>query len=125
MEDKNRKPLTKLQEQFLEILRNSAMNISVACEKTGISRRTFYYWKDNETFRELYEDAREELIDLAETKLMLQIKDGNIAAICFFLKTQAKHRGYVERQEYEDTTKQKFIDAMKKASELEEKEEND
>jgi len=34
----------------------------------------------------------------AESQLMKKIKQGNLTAIIFFLKTQAKHRGYVEKQ---------------------------
>jgi hypothetical protein len=30
---------------------------------------------------------------------MKLIKDGNVAATIFFLKTQGKRRGYIERQE--------------------------
>ena len=37
--------------------------------------------------------------DFAESELMKLIKDGNVAATIFFLKTQGKARGYIERQE--------------------------
>ena len=37
---------------------------------------------------------------MVEGQLLSQIRRGNITAIIFFLKTKAKHRGYVERHEY-------------------------
>jgi hypothetical protein len=44
-------------------------------------------------------EARELKIDFAESKLMQAVDAGEGWAVCFFLKTQAKDRGYVERQE--------------------------
>jgi len=46
-------------------------------------------------------DDRKEamLAAFAESELMKLIKEGNVAATIFFLKTQGKKRGYVERQE--------------------------
>ncbi len=49
--------------------------------------------------RDVITDAKQEAIDAAESQLMKKIKEGNLTAIIFFLKTQAKHRGYVEKQE--------------------------
>ena len=46
-------------------------------------------------------DEREGLKDFAEGKLMQQIDGGNITAIIFYLKTQAKDRGYIEKVEHE------------------------
>ena len=53
-------------------------------------------------------EAREGALDLAESKLIKLIKEGNLTAIIFFLKTQGKHRGYVERQELEVATDFEF-----------------
>lgn len=44
-------------------------------------------------------DARESMIDTAESMLYKQIGEGNTTAIIFFLKTQGRQRGYIERQE--------------------------
>jgi hypothetical protein len=46
-----------------------------------------------------FASKKERRKDFVEGELFKQIKRGNIAAIIFFLKTQAKDRGYVERQE--------------------------
>lgn len=90
------------QDLFLGNFKAAACNIKIACEKTGIDRNTYYNWlKKSPEFETAVKAEREGLIDFAESKLIQQINTGNIAAICFFLKTQAKHRGYIERAENE------------------------
>ena len=99
--DKSVVRLTKKQKNFIEIFSGPALcNISATCEKVGISRRTFYYWKErNEKFREAIEEAEESNIDMAETKLKTAILNGDMTATIFFLKTKGKKRGYVEQIE--------------------------
>jgi len=63
---------------------------------TNISRT-----EDFATVKAAYEEANERTIDMVEGQLLTQIKRGNITAIIFFLKTKAKHRGYIERHEYQ------------------------
>jgi len=92
----------QLQDVFVEALLNSAGNISHACKKVGISRNTYYEWrKEEKEFDKACEEQQEAIIDLVETKLMTNIQEGKTAEIIFFLKTKAKHRGYVEKQEVE------------------------
>lgn len=55
--------------------------------------------KRNKKLQVILEEAQEENLDLAEAKLIELVKDGNLGAICFYLKCQGKQRGYVERQE--------------------------
>lgn len=85
--------------EFIEIFaEKAACNISVACKKVGISRRTFYNWYNNdEEFRTAIDDGNEAMIDLAETQLFKNIRDGKEQSIFFYLKTKGKHRGYVEQ----------------------------
>lgn len=97
MTPKKRKELQSL---FIDALMNSAGNISHACKKIGISRNTYYEWrKDDREFDSSCEEQQEAIIDMVETKLMSNIQEGKTAEIIFFLKTKAKHRGYVEKQE--------------------------
>lgn len=97
MTQKKRKELMVL---FLDAFDKTAGNVSVCCKQIGISRNCFYEWKKNfPEFREKVEEAEESLIDIVETKLMKNINEGKTAEIIFFLKTKAKHRGYVEVQE--------------------------
>ena len=44
-------------------------------------------------------EIRANTLDLAETKLIEAIGKGNMTAIIFYLKTQGKERGYIERFE--------------------------
>ena len=39
-----------------------------------------------------------ELLDMVESALIQKIKDGNLTAIIFYLKTKGQGRGYIERQ---------------------------
>lgn len=90
----------------LEKLIESQGNISEACKAAGIARRTFYLWKDEDAeFAEKADEITEATIDAVEGYLMKEMKAGNPACIIFFLKTRAKHRGYVEKSEVENTIK--------------------
>ena len=96
----------KDKEKFLELLSKNAGNVSRACKAMNINRRTFYNWMEKEeSFRFVVEEIQESLIDDAESQLQTLIGSGNTAAILFFLKTKAKARGYIERQEQDITSK--------------------
>jgi len=74
--------------------------ISVAARRLGVDRSAIYQAaKKHPEVKQAIEDARERTTDLAEGKLFQKINDGDNTAIIFYLKTQAKQRGYVERQE--------------------------
>ena len=77
-------------------------NLSVVARSFGKSR-TWLYNALNDKYPELWDDvkeARESLLDDAESELQKQMLRGNITALIFYLKTQGKGRGYVERQEF-------------------------
>lgn len=87
-------------EQVIEAIEATYGNVTMAAKRLGVHRRTLYNYRDRYvTVERAMEDSREELIDFTESKLLEQIRGGNLTAMIFFLKTQAKHRGYVERQE--------------------------
>lgn len=46
---------------------------------------------------------KESLLDFAESQLLNNIKNGDTTSILFYLKTQGKKRGYIERQEVENS----------------------
>lgn len=86
--------------EIIEALEGASGIQAAAARKLGTSRQTIMnYIKDNEEVRAAYEIVNESTIDKVENKLLEQINSGNITAIIFYLKTKAKHRGYVERQE--------------------------
>ena len=87
-------------EQVAEALRNSAGIYTMAGIQLGCCGNTVSnFIKKHPELLELIEQVTEQNLDLAEVELLKQIKEGNIAAIIFYLKTKGKHRGYVERQQ--------------------------
>ena len=90
---------------FLKILKGNGGNINDACNSTNISRRTIYVWiKKEEWFKESVDDIREIGIDNVESALYKNAIEGNTTAQIFYLKTQGKKRGYVERSELDLTS---------------------
>jgi maltooligosyltrehalose synthase len=90
----------KRKEAFKVAYEACMCNLTLASEQSGISRRTVHYWRTTDVkFAKELEAIAEVRLDFAENALDKQIKAGSVAAICFFLKCKAKHRGYVERQE--------------------------
>lgn len=86
--------------------------ISQAAKRLGISRVQLYrIVNSHPTVKEALDDAREDMKDFAEAQLFKNIKEGKEASVFFFLKTQAKDRGYVEKIEIEHLLK-KELDAM-------------
>ena len=84
--------------KILEALAESKGIVSYACEKVGISRKSFYQWlKEDEEFSSAVEEITEATLDKVEAKLLEQINDDNLTAIIFYLKTKGRKRGYVEQ----------------------------
>lgn len=85
---------------MLEALEKSLGIVTTAAKSVGIDRSTHYKWMDSDPeYRAAVEGIAEMAIDFAESKLHKKIADGDTTAIIFFMKTKAKKRGYVERQE--------------------------
>ncbi len=75
--------------------------VTAAARHLGCTRATVHnYINRHPTVRAARDDAREEMKDFAEGKLYSAIEADNLTAIIFYLKCQAKERGYVERQEH-------------------------
>lgn len=86
--------------KFLEAFERNLGNISASCKAANISRMAYYDWmKGDDEFKIEVDALKEAQLDLAESALKKQIVNGNTTAIIFYLKTQAKDRGYVERME--------------------------
>lgn len=65
--------------------------VQTACEKVGVSRSSYYRWRKEDN--EFAQEADEALLagkllvnDLAESKLMSQIRDNELSAIKFWLR---------------------------------------
>ena len=88
-------------QQVADAIRVARGFVTVAAEKLGCHRATVQrYINDYATVQDALTDAREKRHDFVENKLMSAINDGNMTAIIFYLKTQCKTRGYVERVEH-------------------------
>ena len=91
-------------ETFLAALLSSDGNISKACGQTNISRTTIYDWiKKDEGFKDKVSYVSEELLDMAEDQLLTMIRNGNLTATIFYLKTKGQARGYIEKQYVQQT----------------------
>jgi len=102
--------LTPKQLMFIDIFENNATNISQACKKVGINRATYYDWVDkSDTFKKRIDEAKEGMIDFAESMLFKNMKAGNPTSIIFFLKTKGRSRGYVEYNDQTEESKDEVV----------------
>ena len=87
-------------EQIETALRASAGIRSAAAMKLGCAPSTITNYIDRHPSLRLVEaEIVNQNLDLAETKLLGAIRDGNLTAVIFYLKTKGKTRGYTERAE--------------------------
>jgi len=94
------KTLSLKQQQFLLALQHHIGIVSKAALETGTSRATHYEWMDtDENYAAAVRELKNVALDFGETCLQDAMKAGQPSAIIFFLKTQGKERGYVERSE--------------------------
>ena len=85
-------------------------NVSEACKQLNIHRSMFYdYYNNDLEFKTQIDDIKNIALDFVESKLINKIKEGDTIAILFYLKTQGKKRGYIERQETELTIQQPVV----------------
>jgi hypothetical protein len=80
---------------MLKALIRSLGVVAYACEEVGISRQTHYTWlKTDLAYKEVIGHIYEASIDYAEARLFRQIKESDLRAIMFILRTRGKARGY-------------------------------
>ncbi len=85
---------------LIEALREADGNQATVAKKFGCARSLVWQYIDNDPeLRALTDDLTETFIDEAESQLYKHIREGNVVACIFFLKTKARHRGYSERLE--------------------------
>lgn len=94
------RPQTFTPEQVVTAITEARGILAVAARRLGCSRQTLNTYSHRyASVRAALDDSRENLLDFTESKLLKLIDDENITAIIFYLKTQGKRRGYVERSE--------------------------
>lgn len=90
------------EEKIIEAIRAKRGLIAAAARALGVDRKTIYkHMHASEAVREAVKDARELMTDTAEAALYKAINEGQAWAVCFYLKTQGKDRGYIEKQQVE------------------------
>jgi len=89
-------------DEFIKAIEGSGGFVTTIARRVGCSRTTVYNAMERyATVKQAIQDEKDSLKDMAEGELLKQIKGGNTTAVIFYLKTQAKDRGYVEKQEIE------------------------
>lgn len=91
--------------------------VQIACEKSGVGRSTYYRWLEQD--KKFARSAKQSLSkgvlimnDLAESQLLKSVRDGNMTAIIFWLKS--RHLSYWNKLEIvENTDKEELTKAQK------------
>jgi hypothetical protein len=108
---KSRKPKTKPKKQagrkpkftvkaVVAALAECQGLVYLAAKHLGCHVRTLANYRErHEEVREVISQKQGEITDTAERSLWAAIQKGEPWAVCFYLKTRGKDRGYVERAE--------------------------
>lgn len=84
----------------LPLIESNRGNVAAIARSLGVTRGTIWNrCNESPTLMQALTDAREAMIDNAESMLYKKVLEGSTPELLFFLKTQGRHRGYVERQE--------------------------
>jgi len=94
----NKNKYTK--EQVQQAIQNSGGFVSVVSANLQCTRKTIYNYLDKyPELKEILQDIKEQYLDMAEAKLIEKIRAGATPELLFYLKTQGKSRGYIEKQQ--------------------------
>mgnify|MGYP003668372498 FL=1 len=85
--------------QVSDALLASDGNLTAAATKLGVTRQGVYDYIDRYKLQDVLDQSREKMADEAVGQLHRLVRDGNLGAIIFYLKTQHKPRGFTERIE--------------------------
>lgn len=89
-----------MKKAMLEALYQSLGVIETACRQCGISRNWHYEtYRTDPDYKAQVDDMKNIALDYVESRLFQNIKNGDVTSTIFYLKTQGKARGYIERQE--------------------------
>ena len=81
-------------------LRELRGNMAAVGRAFGVTRQAVAdFVSRHEKLREVFVEARESMLDDAENSLYDAVLRGEAWAVCFYLKTQGKKRGYIEKYE--------------------------
>ena len=87
--------------KIIEAIHESHGLLTLAAKRCGLGYHTVQrYVADFPSVAQAVVDAKETMLDFAEGKLYTKIKEGDNTCLIFYLKTQGKARGYIERHEH-------------------------
>jgi len=91
--------------------------ISVACQKTGVGRASYYRWKKEDKIfskeaERALQNGKQLINDLAESQLINAIKDQNMTGIIYWLRNN--HPGYADRIELTHKTDKEELSPKQK-----------
>lgn len=106
-----KKRLAEEKQKILENLKQIPI-VSVACQKLGVARSSFYRWKvEDKLFSKDVDKALSEgkklINDLAESQLINAIKDQNMTGIIWWLRNN--HPGYADKIELTHKTEKEEL----------------
>lgn len=111
------------EEEALGAVENSKGFVTVVAKRLACSPQNVYALiKKHDSLRLAIHNEREATKDFAEGQLQKAIKEGNMTAIIFYLKTQASDRGYIEKQRVEhllSVEADKFMDLLESKLDVE------
>ena len=86
--------------EIIEALKATGGMVYMAARKLGCDPSTIHVRaKTSPEIQAAIDNARGDMLDMAEHELKKAVRGGDMTAIIFTLKTIGKHRGYVERIE--------------------------
>jgi len=89
-----KKPLHVRQQLFLHAYVVSSFNLSAACRKVCISKKTFDNWLKNDDFKKLCDEIRWHKQNFVESSMFKLIKKGDVTATIHANKALNADRGY-------------------------------
>ncbi len=100
----------KEKQKVIELLQKTPI-VHIVCEKTGVSRATYYRWRKEDTdFATKTDEALSQgsnlINDLAESHLIARIREQDLTAIIFWLKNH--HPAYGSKLELTGNVKHEY-----------------
>lgn len=97
-------------EQITEAIKGSGGIMSTIADRMGVSWYTAQkFVQRNEVTKQAYEDEKETMLDMVESKAIDAIRANDAQMIRYYLSTKGKKRGFTEKQEIEHSGTQKII----------------
>lgn len=89
--------------ELKKAIEGSGAIMSTIAQRLGCDWHTAKTKIEEAGLSEMLSGEKETLLDLAESKLIQNIQDQDTTSIIFYLKTQGKKRGYIEKSEIDQT----------------------